>query len=298
MNERYQILAALKGPALKCIVVFFWERRQLTVSELVMYVGHDEKTVRSAMRQLELYGMAGKVISSQETWHLTNIGYQLPLPMDQLCSRGEIPPSTTTTTVVDIFHSDQLCSSSSTPGEKFPPQPAEDAEVSANLVALHKTGIMGRKAATLARLEWVTPRYVSASHARWQHEGYSSRDTGLLIRYIEDGDPMPAGWCDQCDGLEGEHTDACPTQAALHPALHPAPSSSVVRPPSPIISAEMQQSAQVWQRALEDVHSNSPAPPSTPGCAAPVWSPPKVASTPSASTTATPKTGSKTVCSQ
>jgi hypothetical protein len=211
LNDRFQLLAALKGPALKCLIVFCWERRQLTISELVSYVGHDDQTVRKAMNQLQLYGLAAQVIGSQETWHLTDQGYQLPLPMESLCSIGEkdfLLSTTTTTLSVPSSDSEQSgSSSSSTRGENFSSPPADsplDAEVSAALCALHRAGIMGRKAVALARLEWVTPRYVMAMHARWQQEGYTSRDTGLLVRYIEDGDPEPL-ICEECECINGHH---------------------------------------------------------------------------------------------
>jgi hypothetical protein len=57
------------------------------------------------------------------------------------------------------------------------------------------------------RLEWVTPQYVKAMHARWEQEGHTSRETGLLVRYIEDGDPEPI-LCQECNGADG-HYDSC-----------------------------------------------------------------------------------------
>jgi hypothetical protein len=213
MNARYQTLAALKGSALKCLIVFCWERKQLTVTQLSAYVGHDDQTVRSALLQLQLYGLAAPVISSQETWHLTDKGYQLPLPFEEL-GPGDASPGgernslsrTTTTTLLDPS------SSSSTPrGENFssaqPPLDSPiDAAVSANLVALHKIGIMGKKAVSLARLEWITPEYIEGSHARWVGEGYTQKDTGLLIRYMEDGDPCPIK-CEECGAWGGHHAE-------------------------------------------------------------------------------------------
>lgn len=193
----------------------------MTISELVTYVGHDDGTVRKAMRQLELYGLAAQVIGSQETWCLTDLGYQLPLPIEELCSKGanfasgEIRPLLLPTTIFSPSESVSGISSSSSRKEVeariSPPAepPAEspiDAEVSAALCALHKVGIMGKKAMTLARLEWVTPEYVTAMHERWQQEGYTNRDTGLLVRYIEDGDPAPA-ICEECHGVGGHHAE-------------------------------------------------------------------------------------------
>lgn len=212
MNDRYQLLAALKGTAIKCLIAFCWERRQLTVNELCMYVGHDDQTVRKAMLQLQLFGLAASVISREETWHLTDNGYQLPLPMAELAPPGEQQPPpgeknfllpTTTTTVCNPPSPDRdnvVVVSKAPPGENFSSPEGESA-----LAALHRVGIMGKKALELSRLEWVTPEYVRAMHARWQAEGYSSRDTGLLIKYMADGDPAPA-ICEECDGVGGHHS--------------------------------------------------------------------------------------------
>jgi len=228
MNERYTMLSALKGPALKCLIAFCWENRQLTVTELCMYVGHDDQTLRAAMRQLELYGLAAQVISSQETWHLTDKGYQLPLPINQLAPspeerispqernsllRRNSPLLTTTTRFYAKDSSvDELSSSSNAPaGENFsppaaPPESPIDAEVSGNLSELHKIGIMGRKAVEIARCEWVDPEYIRGSHARWQAEGYTQKDLGLLIKFMLDGDPAPAK-CEECQAYGGHHAD-------------------------------------------------------------------------------------------
>jgi hypothetical protein len=54
----------------------------MTETELEPRVGHDKSTVRKALAQLALYNLAAKVMGSKETWHLTDIGYQLPLPFD------------------------------------------------------------------------------------------------------------------------------------------------------------------------------------------------------------------------
>lgn len=193
MNERYQTLAALKGPALKCLIVFCWERRQMTITELATHVGHDDQTVRQAMRQLELYGLAGQVINSQETWHLTDCGYQLPLPLGQLSppeEREKFSPLTTTTTSI-LISSDELSSSSSRNaprGEILSSPVADNAAYAANLQALHRSGIRGKKADTLSRLEWVTPEYVTAHVEKVRDDGGR---LGLAICRIEDGDPMP-----------------------------------------------------------------------------------------------------------
>jgi hypothetical protein len=85
------------------------------------------------------YGLAAQGIASQETWHLTDKGYQLPLPLDALASGEKFSPSPTTVGVLFSPLAGQP-SSSSTPDEKF--TSPIDAEVSANLVAL-KCGICG-----------------------------------------------------------------------------------------------------------------------------------------------------------
>lgn len=90
MNERYQLLAALAGPALKCLMVIVWEQRQMTIPELEAYTGHDKNTVRKGLAQLALYGLASPIIASRETWTLTDKGFQLPLPVASLPS-GETP---------------------------------------------------------------------------------------------------------------------------------------------------------------------------------------------------------------
>ena len=210
MNESYQLLSALNGVAVKCIFCFVWERRQLTITELEPRVGHDKNTVRKAMRQLALYGLAAEVISSQETWCLTDKGYQLPLPMDALPS-GEVrisPSPTTTTTVLTSFSPlqvNQVVEVSTRGGEILTTTPLTREEEDA-LSALHKVGIMGKKAMELCRLEWITPEYVAGMHARWQSEGRTSRETGLLIKYMSDGDPAPA-ICEECGGVGGHHAD-------------------------------------------------------------------------------------------
>ena len=203
MNERYTMLAALKGTALKCLFVFFWEHRQITVTDLAMYVGHDDQTVRTAMRQLELYGLAAPVISSQETWHLTDCGYQLPLPFDQIGTHENKPHADGTiqekfslspvTTTTILTSSDQLSSSSSSMqrGEKFSSPsdgPGSDTRIAANLTALHQAGIRGKKADTLARLEWVTPEYIEAHVEKVKEE---FQRLGLAICRMESGDPIP-----------------------------------------------------------------------------------------------------------
>jgi len=198
MNDRYTMLAALKGTAIKCLIVFCWEQRQLTITEISMYVGHDDSTVRAAMRQLNLYGLAAPVLSSQETWHLTSKGFQLPLPINQLVTAGEnfaseeeISPLRTTTTAVNL-NSDlrNSSSSNSAPGENFssPVQEPLPDHVAENLATLHSSGIMGKKANLLARLDWVTPDYINAHVDQVLEEG---NRLGLAIRRMEDGDPAP-----------------------------------------------------------------------------------------------------------
>ena len=83
-TERYQLMAALTGTAIKVWLVFCWEDRQMTETELEPRVGHDKSTVRKALAQLALYDLVAKVIGCRETWHLTDKGYQLPLPIRAL----------------------------------------------------------------------------------------------------------------------------------------------------------------------------------------------------------------------
>jgi hypothetical protein len=182
---RYQLLAALSGTATKCLLAFWWERRQLTVSELEPRVGHDKNTVRKALAQLALYGLAGQVISSQETWCLTNKGYQLPLPLDALSGEKNSPLTTTTTLDPSGLN---LSSSSSTPGgENFTTDESEAYE--AALEALFAHNIRGRKAEKLAALEWVTPEYVHAHVAQVKRE---HQKLGLAIVRMEAGEePAP-----------------------------------------------------------------------------------------------------------
>jgi hypothetical protein len=184
VTHRYQLLAALSGIAIKCIIAFAWERRQLTVTELETRVGHDKNSVRKAMAQLSLYGLAGQVISSQETWCLTDKGFQLPLPLDALpataapvtSTSGENFTTVTTTTTLN-------------------PDPPANVVVAAtrenftaNIRSLNRHGIMGRKAQNIAELEWVTPEYIDA------HVEQVRRDRqrlGLAICRMESGDPAP-----------------------------------------------------------------------------------------------------------
>jgi len=196
MNERYQLLAALNGIAFKCIYAFTWEQRQITVSELEPLVGHDKNTVRKALAQLALYGLASQVIGSQETWCLTDKGYQLPLPLNALAppggcqtasgenfTSGEKFSPPTTTTLRDYTKLPLLSSSSSTSGgENF------TTDQTANLKACHQDRIFGKKAEKLAGLDWVTPEYIHAHVAQVKRDG---QRLGLAIRRIEDGDPAP-----------------------------------------------------------------------------------------------------------
>lgn len=196
MNDNYKLLSALNGIAVKCLIAFWWEKRQLTVTELEPRVGHDKNTVRKALAQLALFGLSAKVISSQETWCLTSQGYQLPLrdalptPADALMSPvGEnFSPHVTTTTTA--FNPDlrnlTSSSSSSKSGENLTsPQSANVAE---NEATLKGRGIMGRKAAAIARLEWVDPDYINAHVDQVQRDGDR---LGLAIKRMEDGDPAP-----------------------------------------------------------------------------------------------------------
>lgn len=119
-------------------------------------------------------------------------------------------------------------------------------EVSSNLVALHKIGIMGRKAMTLARLEWITPEYIEGSHARWIQEGFTSRDTGLLIRYMEDGDPCP-NKCEECGAWGGHHHD-CQSFGDLDKLAELVATGEVhsIKKPSPaLVQAMMRYNAHV-----------------------------------------------------
>ena len=81
--------------------------------------------------------------------------------------------------------------------------------VSANLVALHKARICGKKTVALARLEWVTPEYVRAMHARREAEGHTRRETGLRVRYMDAPrcDPAPI-LCEECNDVSG-HRATC-----------------------------------------------------------------------------------------
>jgi hypothetical protein len=187
MNERYQTLAALTGAALKCLITFLWERRQLTTIELADYVGHDDQTVHKAMRQLQLYGLAAPIISRQETWHLTDKGYQLPLPLDELVSpeqtRERNSLVATTTTAINLNSPVKLSSSSSKrEEEKFSPGQT------ANLQTLHDCGVMGKKAEHLSALPHVTPELIRAHVDQVKRDG---QKLGLAICRLECGDPMP-----------------------------------------------------------------------------------------------------------
>lgn len=193
MNERYQTLAALTGAALKCLITFLWERRQLTTTELADYIGHDDQTVHKAMRQLQLYGLAASVISRQETWHLTDKGYQLPLPLDMLVSPGQererISLVATTTTAINLNPPLKLSSSSSKrEEEKISPAQTDSPLQGENLRAAHDCGIMGKKAEKIARLDGVTPKLIRAHVDKARRDG---QKLGLAICRLESGDPMP-----------------------------------------------------------------------------------------------------------
>jgi len=195
--DRYRLLAALKGPAIKCVIAFCWERRQLTVNQLVPRVGHDKNTVRVALAQLALYNLAAQVIGTIETWTLTDIGYQLPLPpmlegqtlqdqILQVAPSGEILTLTTTTTYSPSSSPLDSCSSSKrNNGEILTTEP-DDPDYEAALQALHKHNIRGPKAEELAHLEWMTPEYIKA-HV----EALPRKDLGLAIYRMTCGDEPP-----------------------------------------------------------------------------------------------------------
>jgi len=216
VNDRYTMLAALKGAAIKCLIVSCWEQRQMTITEISMYVGHDDSTVRAAMRQLHLYGLAAPVLSSQETWCLTSKGYQLPLPLNKLAPGGgnfaseeEIPPLHTTTAASLNLNPDLTTSSSSSTagGENSSstvPEPLPD-HVAENLATLHSRGIMGKKAALLARLDWVTPDYINAHVDQALNDGDR---LGLAIVRMQDGDPAPEPEVDdRAKYISGKYAD-------------------------------------------------------------------------------------------
>lgn len=214
MNDNYRLLSALNGVAVKCLIAFWWEKRQLTVTELEPRVGHDKNTVRKALAQLALFGLSAKVISSQETWCLTSQGYQLPFPLDTLPAPSGImspvgekfSPHVTTTTTLNL-NSDLRTSSSSSSnsGENFtsPQIPGGDA-IMENLATLHSRGIMGKKADKIARLDWVTPDYINAHVDRVTDDGDR---LGLAIRRIEDGDPAPEDRNDRRRYITGKYAD-------------------------------------------------------------------------------------------
>lgn len=207
MNDNYRLLSALNGVAVKCLIAFWWEKHQLTVTELEVRIGHDKNTVRKALAQLALFGLSAKVISSQETWCLTSQGYQLPFPLDSLpapsgvmSSGGEkfSPPVTTTAAVnldPDLNSLSNSSSSSSKSGENFtsPLIPGGDVIVE-NLKTLHARGIMGKKADKIARLDWVTPDYINAHVDQVLDDGDR---LGLAICRMEDGDPAPETEADE-----------------------------------------------------------------------------------------------------
>jgi hypothetical protein len=207
IDHRYQLLAALSGVAIKVIIAFVWERRQLTVTELEPRVGHDKNTVRKALAQLALYGLAGQVISSQETWCLTDKGVQLPLPLDAL------PAPVTSTSPQDALEGrGENFTTVTTTTALNPDIPTNAAEVAAtrenftaNLKALHAHGIMGRKADLIAGLEWTTPDYIDAHVERVHEEG---KRLGLAICRMESGDPAPSHEAnDRYRYIEGRYAD-------------------------------------------------------------------------------------------
>jgi hypothetical protein len=207
MNDnRYQLLAALSGIAVKCIIAFCWERRQLTITELEPRVGHDKSTVRKALAQLALYGLAGQVIATQETWCLTDKGFQLPLPLDSLpasimSTDGEKFSPLTTTTSILTSSPDEAVVVVAPGGENF----------TSNLETLHAHGIMGKKAETIAALKWVTPDYIAAHVAKVKLDG---QRLGLAIHRMEMGDPKPeseddttSSWNKYLGGKYADHID-------------------------------------------------------------------------------------------
>lgn len=214
MNERYHMLTALKGPAIKCLIALVWEQRQLTVTELETRIGHDKNTVRKALAQLALFGLAGQVISSQETWHLTDKGYQLPLPLNTLPDAGVMSasgeknfhPVTTAAAVNSDLNLRLSSSSSSNSGENFtsPQIPGGDV-IMENLATLHSRGIMGKKADKIAHLDWATPDYINAHVDQVIEDGDR---LGLAIVRMEDGDPAPESTVDSWQKyLSGKYAD-------------------------------------------------------------------------------------------
>lgn len=116
--------------------------------------------------------------------------------------------------------------------------------------ALRQIGIGKRTAVKLSNIPTVTAWYIRAMAAQARRDGVN---TGALIHRIREQWGAP-DWCEQCDGLDGEHTDACPTQAGHRlpeeesGAEREAPSEA-----APSMSAEMQEAAALWQRALDEL---------------------------------------------
>lgn len=228
MRQSTPTVRDLKGSPLSvfCAMLVAKFEGRLPVGEKYLQAesGWTQNPVRLALMHLENLGIVTRHGKRYDAWTLTDYAYQLPLTVSLMnlvtagapgqldpgttpSSSGAIEagesqqltldlPTTATTTISRTTVTEEAAAETKRESQKLTlPTPA----YTANLEALHKAGIMGRKAEELAHLDHLNPAYVQAHFAHWLCEHNSSgTKTGILVVRLRDGDPAP----EPCDDQE------------------------------------------------------------------------------------------------
>ena len=136
------------------------------------------------------------------------------------------------------------------------PRPASDILDPDAWQALREAGVGEPVRTRLSNLPTVTAWYIRAHAAQAKRDGVK---IGALIHRIENDWPAP-DWCEQCDGLDGQHAGDCPTQAerraaeAIAEAAERERLANLPQPPvPPPMSVEMVEADAIWLQTLRDL---------------------------------------------
>lgn len=125
---------------------------------------------------------------------------------------------------------------------------------------LLKAGIAKAVAHKLCLKPSMDARYARAQAARARQKAKMGKGSvaSWLITFIRDEDPIPEGWCERCDGLDGKHTDACPTRAERASAaiaeLDRIEEQARLQEPAPEVAPQEARAAMdMWEQTLGDL---------------------------------------------
>ncbi len=213
----------------------------LTQGELVQLIGLDWSNIKRHMTELKRAGLVEWKTNGKNGRRF----FILEVRLEESAKAHFCAPSSSGGGINSINNKDLLLPDTAQ-------NCASDLIIDTEAWAVLKAMGIGEPARTvLSNRPNVTARYVRAMAAQARRDGV---EIGALIYRMRNDWPAP-DWCDQCGGLDGQHTDACPTQAARRAEISPADDCTQSAPaPAAAISTEMR----LWQQVLGELQLQLP----------------------------------------